>query len=295
MVTFPQTGSGELILLTTKEVAELLRVKERKVYDLASAGEIPHRRVTGKLLFPKSEIMAWIDGNGTSSPAERPSVIAGSHDPLLDWALRESGAGLAQMIDGSSDGLARFERGEAALAGIHIPDGTGWNIGTVSAMGLGDCVLIGWAGRSRGLIVAPDHLNDIRNVADIAGRRVILRQPGAGAAALFDMLIDEAGLAATDLDPVTLPARTESDAAAAIACGEADVALGIEAMARQYRLGFVPLLTERFDLLIDRRSYFTPPVQALLGFARTDAFRKRAEALGGYDLTTCGQVRWLSP
>lgn len=295
MVTFPQTGPGELVLLTTKEVAELLRVKERKVYDLASAGEIPHRRVTGKLLFPKSEIMAWIDGNGTSSPAERPSVIAGSHDPLLDWALRESGAGLAQMIDGSSDGLARFERGEAALAGIHIPDGTGWNIGTVSAMGLGDCVLIGWAGRSRGLIVAPDHLNDIRNVADIAGRRVILRQPGAGAAALFDMLIDEAGLSSSDLDPVTLPARTESDAAAAIACGEADVALGIEAMARQYRLGFVPLLTEKFDLLIDRRSYFTPPVQALLGFARTDAFRKRAEALGGYDLAKCGQVRWLSP
>mgnify|MGYP003652046767 FL=1 len=43
--------------LTTKEVAELLRVKERKVYDLAGAGEIPHRRITGKLLFPRAELM----------------------------------------------------------------------------------------------------------------------------------------------------------------------------------------------------------------------------------------------
>ncbi len=295
MVTFAQSGPGELVLLTTKEVADLLRVKERKVYDLASAGEIPHRRVTGKLLFPKAEIMAWIDGNGTATAAARPAVITGSHDPLLDWALRESGAGLAQMINGSGDGLGLFERGDAAVAGIHVPDASGWNIGTVSAMGLSDCVLVGWAERSRGLILSPQILGNVRTVADIAGRRVVLRQAGAGAAALFDMLIDEAGLSPQDLDPVTLPARTESDAAAAIACGEADVALGIEAMARQFRLGFVPLLNERFDLLIDRRSYFTAPVQALLGFARTEAFRDRARALGGYDLAGCGQVRWLSP
>ena len=41
--------------LTTREVAALLRVKERKVYDLAAAGDIPCRRVTGKLLFPKAQ------------------------------------------------------------------------------------------------------------------------------------------------------------------------------------------------------------------------------------------------
>ncbi|MCY3701237.1 MAG: helix-turn-helix domain-containing protein, partial [Rhodospirillales bacterium] len=48
------------LYLTTKEVAALLRVKERKVYDLAASGGIPHRRVTGKLLFPSAEILAWI-------------------------------------------------------------------------------------------------------------------------------------------------------------------------------------------------------------------------------------------
>ena len=50
--------------LTTKEVAALLRVRERKVYDLAAAGGIPHRRITGKLLFPRAEILAWIEGGG---------------------------------------------------------------------------------------------------------------------------------------------------------------------------------------------------------------------------------------
>ena len=65
---------------TTREVAELLRVKERKVYDLAAAGDIPHRRITGKLLFPSAEILAWIEGGGDASPFERPAVLAGSHD-----------------------------------------------------------------------------------------------------------------------------------------------------------------------------------------------------------------------
>ena len=99
----------------------------------------------------------------------------------------------------------------------------------------------------------------------------------------------------TDLTPLAELARTESDAAAAVAAGDADAALGIEAMARQFHLAFVPLVDERFDLLVDRRAYFTEPVQALLGFAGTDSFKQKAASMGGYDLSVAGTVRWLSP
>ena len=114
--------------LTTKEVADLLRVRERKVYDMVAAGEIPHRKVTGKLLFPHSEITSWIEGEGDLRPLERPGVVTGSHDPLLDWALRESGSALATLWNGSTCGLDAFCRGEAAVAGLHIPGEAGWNI-----------------------------------------------------------------------------------------------------------------------------------------------------------------------
>src|SRR5699024_1763142 len=84
--------------LTTKEVAELLRVRERKVYEMAAEGEIPCRRVTGKLLFPRAELDVWLSG-GVSTPAEAlPEIVAGSHDPLLEWAIRESGSGLATFF-----------------------------------------------------------------------------------------------------------------------------------------------------------------------------------------------------
>lgn len=290
------TDPGQPAYLTTREVADLLRVKERKVYDLAAAGEIPHRRITGKLLFPRTEIAAWIEGDAPGTvPAERPPVLAGSHDPLLDWAVRASGADLATLLNGSRDGLDAFAEGRAALSGLHLPDEDGWNLGSVAARGLSGCVLIGWARRARGLLLSAEASGTVRRFSDLRGRRVVLRQPGAGAAALFDALCASEGLRPTDMHASSELARTESDAAAAVATGEADAALGLAAMARQYQLGFLPLVEEHFDLLIDRRSYFTAPVQTLLTFARTRAFRDKAAAMDGYDLTGTGAVRWLSP
>ena len=286
---------GQPFYFTTKEVAELLRVKERKVYDLAAAGEIPRRRITGKLLFPSAEILAWIEGSSGDVPSERPAVLAGSHDPLLDWAVRESGSGLATLFDGSRDGLERFVDGRAALAGLHIPEESGWNVGTVAARGLRGSVLIAWAARSRGLILSECVAREVRCFSDLAGKRVAMRQPGAGAAALFEQLSTRAGRAEMDVIPTSEFARTESDAAAAVAAGDADAALGIEAMARQFRLPFLPIIEERFDLLVDRRAYFTDPVQKLLAFARDAVLEHKAAAMGGYDLSGSGTVRWLSP
>lgn len=280
--------------LTTKEVADLLRVRERKVYDLAAAGEIPCRRITGKLLFPNAEVRAWIEGAGGTATLERPAVLTGSHDPLLDWAVRESECGLATLLNGSLDGLRCFADGSAALSGMHIPETDGWNTETVATQGLHNCVLISWAVRTRGLLLADHVRDDVRRFADLRGKRVALRQPGAGAAALFERLSNQEGLTPADLASPAGFVRTESDAAAAVAAGEADAAMGIEAMARRFSLGFLPLVEERFDLLIDRRSYFTGPVQALLAFARGGSLRNRAEAMGGYDLSDTGSVRWLS-
>ncbi|WP_285672801.1 helix-turn-helix transcriptional regulator [Paralimibaculum aggregatum] len=300
--------SGGPLYLTTREVAGLLRVKERKVYDLAAAGEIPHRRITGKLLFPRSEIHAWIEGGhtapaaaGAAAEGPRPAVLAGSHDPLLDWAVREAECGLATLLNGSHDGLDAFAEGRAALAGLHIPEdrngaaGMGWNIRSVEARGLGGCVLIGWAARARGLLLARGTGAEVRRLADLRGRRIVLRQPGAGAATLMQRLLAEAGLGPADFTAAAGLARTESDAAAAVASGEAEAALGIEAMARQFDLPFRPLVAERFDLLVDRRAFFTPPVQRLMAFARGPRLAEKAAAMGGYDLSGLGAVRWLSP
>lgn len=298
MTQDPTPDRPEPPYLTTREVADLLRVKERKVYDLAAAGEIPHRRVpgAGKLLFPNTEIIRWIDGGGAAeAPADRPLVLTGSHDPLLDWALRESCAALASLLNGSFAGLDLFAAGGAALAGLHIAEDGGWNRRTVEARGLRDCVLIGCSTRARGLITSAQTAETITQITDLKGRPVVMRQPGAGAAALLEDLVAQAGMSLDDLQPASELARTESDAAAAVAEGRADAALGIGAMAQRFGLRFVPLLEERFDLLIDRKSYFSEPIQELMAFLRSPVMADKARAMGGYDLTDAGRVRWVSP
>lgn len=297
--------------LTVRELAELLRIKERKVYQLVADGEVPCRRVTGKLLFPRVEIDAWIAGDAGSSVSSLPSVpptmmrespraeiVAGSHDPLLDWALRESGAALPTLFDGSMDGVARFEKREASVAAIHIPEegGVRWNLSAVRALGPGrNAVLISWAFRSRGLIVAPGNPFGIASIADLAGKQLAQRQADAGSQLLLEQLMAGAGLSEGDVGGLDAPARTETDVADAIRDGRAEAGLGLAGVARQHGLDFIPLVEERFDLLVCRRFYFEPPFQALLDFASGPGFRGRAADLGGYDVSECGRVRDNAP
>jgi excisionase family DNA binding protein len=292
--------------LTTREVADLLRLKERKVYDLVAAGEVPCVRVTGKLLFPRDLIEAWLARNleykpGVESLNQRPPISAGSHDPLLDWALREADTGLAVTFGGSLDGLRRIAKGEATMAGTHLADedeavGAAWNVGHVRRQLAGQpIVVIEWAKRMQGLIVPRDNPLGLKTARDLKRRRVIGRQREAGAFVLLERLLAQANLKFSDLSLNEAPARTEADVAAAVAEGKADAGLAIEAVARQYRLGFVPLIQERYDLVIWRRSVFEPPVQKLLAFCRSATFRERAATLGGYDIAALGTVHYNGP
>jgi excisionase family DNA binding protein len=289
--------------LTTREVAALLRIKERKVYELVAERAIPVSRVTGKLLFPREMVEAWVwqqaeYAGGTEGLHGRPPVLAGSHDPLLDWALRESGSELAAFFDGSLDGLARLAAGKAIAAGMHVyePDAGDWNQGHLErAMAGMPVVLVEWAWRMQGLVMPAGNPKGIATLGDLAGLTLMPRQPGAGSHLLLDHLIRQAGLDPARLQLVAPPARSHSDVALAVAEGKADVGFAIETVARQFRLGFAPLFRERYDLAMWRRDYFEPPLQKLLAFCRGSAFRTRAEELGGYDIAGLGRVHYNGP
>jgi excisionase family DNA binding protein len=289
--------------LTTKEVATLLRVKERTIYELVRQGDIPVSRVTGKLLFPRELVEAWVRrhaeyGDGMEGLLTPPLVLAGSHDPLLDWALRESGSGIASFYDGSLDGLSRVAAGEAVACGLHVyePEREDWNIDHVRTALRGQpVVLIEWARRSQGLIVGPGNPKGIRSLADLDGKLFIPRQKQAGSYLLLDYLMRRDGRDAASLRMIEPPARSEADVALAVAEGKADAGIGVETVARQYRLDFVPLFQERYDLAIRRRDYFEAPVQTLLDFARSEAFAACAAEFAGYDISGLGGVRYNGP
>jgi len=286
--------------LTTAEVADYLRLKERKIYDLVRQGEMPCVRVTGKLLFPRQAIDVWLmshlEGDQKTSTPVLP-VLAGSHDPLLDWAARESGAALAFLCRGSMDGARRLLDGRAMFAGLHVLDPQSGGYNQPHSLGLGgmrDLVLIHWAVRRQGLLLPPGNPRGIRGFAEIAqpGLRIATRQPEAGADTLFRWLLQQHGLHHDALQLAQHPSLTEDDLALAIREGEADAGVAVEAAANRHGLSFIPLHQEHFELAMRRRSFFETPVQRLLEFARSDRLRERARAMGGYDLSRLGAVAY---
>lgn len=289
------------LFLTTKEVADVLRVKERKVYDLAASNEIPHVKRTGKLLFPTGEFYAWLgqspeQSRGTSTQAQvmRPNVLSGSHDPLLEWAIRQSGCGLALQLDGSLAGLNAFESGQSMASGLHVIDpSTGdYNRAEVQVRFSGqNVVLVRWATRQQGLIVKAGNPLKIKGFSNLKGLTIAQRQAGAGAAIVFDLGLKEAGLRESDLK-YTDVCRTENESIAAVAGGQADAAPGLQAMAVQFGLGFVPTKIEHFDLLVCRKAWFDEPFQNLMKFTRSSEFQTKAAQLAGYSIDQTWNVVW---
>lgn len=289
--------------LTTREVATLLRIKERKVYELAADGAIPVSRVTGKLLFPRDLVELWVQRHveyrgGRESLREHPLVLAGSHDPLLEWALRQSGSGIASFFDGSLDGVQRLAEGAALAAGVHVHDseGEGWNCEVVERALPGmPVVLVEWARRRRGIVLPAGNPAGVTGLRDLVGLGVIPRQASAGSQLLFERLLEAEGIDPASLELIAPAARSETDVALAVADGKADAGLAIEAVARQLRLDFVPLADERYDLAVWRRDYFEVPMQRLLDFARGEALVTRADELGGYEVSHLGRVHYNGP
>jgi molybdate-binding protein len=124
---------------------------------------------------------------------------------------------------------------------------------------------------------------------------VARRQEAAGSRLLLAQLLEREGLGLEDLNFTAETARSETDLGLAILEGRAEAGLAVEAAARTLKLDFVPLMRERYDLLLRRRDYFEAPVQALLAFARGTAFRTRAGQMGGYDVSGLGRVHLNGP
>jgi putative molybdopterin biosynthesis protein len=290
-------------LLTTTEAAEYLRLKERKIYELVSQGAIPCTKITGKWLFPKDELDRWLADSlqrpaGMSRPEPMP-IIGGSHDPLLEWALRESGSGLATLPEGSEAGLARFMRGELTAAAIHLhalaSETADANVEVMRReRSLGDAVLVAFARREQGFLVAAGNPLGIVRLGDVLEKRarVAVRQQGAGAQLLLQALLHRAKTSLDRLNVVSPPCPTGPDVAQAVRAGRADCGIATRSAANAAGLDFAPIVWERFDLVVRQRDYFRRPMQALLDFLRAPAIAARGKELGGYDLADAGKIRF---
>lgn len=224
-----------------------------------------------------------------------------SHDEGLA-ALREHARGPAHRLHldirftGSVDAIRALNEGRCQLAGFH----------TLHAPAMGSLAqrtyrpllrpgrhkIIGFAQRGQGLMVARGNPLELRTLADVARTGAVFanRALGSGTRLLFDELLTRDGLDARAIRGYERAEPSHAAVAQAVAAGEADAALGIEACARGRGLDFVPLAEERYHLVCLKAALQEPATAALLGVLRESAWQERLAALPGYRPAQCGEV-----
>jgi putative molybdopterin biosynthesis protein len=290
-------------LFTTSEAAQYLRLKERKIYEMVAEGTVPCTKITGRWLFPKAELDHWLASSisrpdGLTRPEPAP-IVAGSHDPLLEWALRESGSGLATLAVGSEAGFDRFLAAEAIAAAVHLhaleDPAADANVAALAARSdVQDVVMIGFCRREQGLLLAPGNPLGLGSIEDVVAKRarIAMRPKGAGAQLLLLAMLHRAKTPLEKLVAVAPLCPTGPDIAQAIRAGRADTGIATRAVADAAGLDFVPIVWEPFDLVVRQRDYFRPSLQALFKFLHSDELSQRAKEMGGYDLKDTGCVRF---
>ena len=273
-------GAGAITTLTRAN--GMLRI------DASFEGERHGREVQIDLLVPRSQV-------------ERTILCTGSHDLCLDvlndfLCRRDPAWPLASTHVGSLGGIMALRDGMCHLAGSHLLDPAD---GSYNASYLRrylpdrDIRMLTLVHREQGFIVPKGNPRGIRTIHDLFqdGLTFINRQAGSGTRVLLDYELSRNSLDADGIRGYDQDEYTHMAVAVAVLSGKADTGLGIQSAANALGLDFVPLVEERYDLLIPGEYWDEPMIRAVREVIDTPLFRETVERMGGYSTRDTGTVQ----
>ncbi len=227
-------------------------------------------------------------------------LAAGSHDLIIDLLstiLKENDPimSLTSSHLGSMGGITAIGRDQAHLAGIHLfdPATKDYNRPYIRKM-LPDrkLHLVNLTYRMQGWIVPKGNPDELEKIEDLVTKKPVFvnRQKGAGTRILFDHLLTESGLTPDEIVGYEREEYTHLNVAAAVAAGTADAGLGILPAAKAFGLDFIPLIEERYDLLLSDEFHKSREAGILLRIITDQSFHLKVEKLGGYSMRDAGKV-----
>lgn len=287
-------------LLTTAEVAQVLRVHPKHVYRLLKKG-LPARRVGSEWRFSRADVLAWSGGKAVEPPPEAapagalpvagvvdaaPALVAANGDVVVRSLLALAAAEGPPLL-----GFVQADMGEAAdllrrravlAAGAHAG-------GFPSHVGDERVARIHLVTREIGLVHAPARALRLK---DLARLRLASRPASAG----VRRHLDDA-LRAERLDPArvhrrALILRSHLEVVLAVAAGRADAGLCSRAWGERAGLAFHPLATEPYGLIVKARDLGDARVVRLCEVAQGKGFRAEVGSIPGYDVEGAGDIRY---
>lgn len=301
--------------LSTQEVADILHVSKSTIYDLIRKGEIHSYKIGRKVRFTQDDVDAYIARSRhehstrtvqridthstllTPPEQEAPELILAGQDVVLDILanyLQQVGVRAGRTYLSSFEGLLALYQGKVQASACHLFDGQGYNASFVRSLMPGvPAVLVNLSYRTMGFYVQKGNPKSIRGWQDLRREDISIlnRRVGSSARIALDVKLKELGVSPARLRGYDRIMNSHLTMAAAIASGEADLAIGTERVSRQIDgLGFIPLLEERYDLVLRKDSLEYPAVRKLLEILNSPVFRREAAPFSGNDYRDLGKI-----
>lgn len=311
---------------TIEEVAQLLKVSKLTVYDLVKKGALPSYRVGRQMRVDAIDLENYKEqGKGikaakiyqtdvpfqqtaTIPPSPQPqsqsrSIIISGQDVSLDI--------LASMIEanhtadfrplrsyvGSLDSLIAMYHGNADIVSMHLLDGDSkeYNIPYVRKILVSHpFITVNLMSRTAGLYVQKGNPHNTSTWKDLvtSGVKIVNREKGSGARILLDEQLRLNGIKQSEVAGYEVEKTSHLGVAGAIANKEADIGVGIEKVAQTVGIDFIPLIQERYDLVMLKSPANTELIQTVLRTLRSEQFKSQLQSLGGYDVSLTGEIMY---
>lgn len=230
------------------------------------------------------------------SEAEKTILITGSHDPVIDHLsdqLKNSGIFPSSIHVGSMGGLLALKRGDCHLAPMHLLSEDGdYNIAFLKRfMPEENLVLICLAEREQGIVSRTG-----LNFDDITTHRFVNRQKGSGTRILLDYMLKEKGISPESIQGYNREMTTHLAVCLAVMSGDADLGMAVHSAAKVYDLPFIPVGTERYELVMRADTYESDyRVQSVISVIQSENFKSLLLRLGGYKTEETGFIRKITP
>ncbi len=301
--------------LSTQEVADILHVSKSTIYDLIRRGEIHSYKIGRKVRFTQDDVDAYIARSRhehstrpvknidthstllTPDKNDEPELIIAGQDVVLDILanfLQLEGVNAARTYLNSFEGLLSLYQDNIHVAACHLYDGVDYNVSYVRSLMPGiPAVLVNVSYRTQGFYVQKGNPKNIRGWSDLARQdiAVLNRRVGSSARILLDTQLKRLGISPRTLRGYDKIMKSHLTMAAAVAAGEADLAIGTERISRQMDgIDFIPLLEERYDFVIKKDMMETNGVKTLLKVLNDPAFRREIARFSGNDYRDSGKI-----
>lgn len=314
-------------LLSTQEVAGILKIARNTVYELIKRGELNCSKVGKQMRVSQDDVNSYLQrtkGKGgayseteqndvsdrrrtKSSSSFRDDMMKGNEliicgqDVSLDILVSHLNTKFENIPVyrshfGSYNGIYALYQGKVNVATAHLWDGDKdeYNVSYIKKMMPGiPAVVVRIGQRKEGFYIQEGNPKYIMGWSDLKRHDITIanREKGSGVRVLLDERLRLMGITGETINGYNNEFKTHLAVATQVSGGLADLGIGSEKGCQTLSgVSFIPLQTECYDLVIKKSDADKPQFAAILEIMAHEDFKRDIQKAAGFDITQTGKI-----